>query len=175
MTIAVWRIASAHLSKCPVRDCRILLGDFISVEQTSETQKMQDKTQTLVDERILEETVPMKKDTTTAANERRDSQRFKISAPLTVIAGEREIPAYTRDLSNRGVFFYLSLQDSTLIDRDFEFMIEMPSEITLTTSCKIRCRGKLLRKEVTSKNLTGAGIAAEILDYSILREAMVSA
>lgn len=130
-------------------------------------------TEIVVGERILDETVPMMQDPTTAASERRNSQRFKISAPLTVIAGEHEIPAYTRDLSNRGVFFYLSLQDSTLIDRDFEFLIEMPSEITLTTSCKIRCRGKLLRKEVTSKNLTGAGIAAEILDYSILRDPMV--
>jgi PilZ domain len=136
---------------------------------------MQLRAEMMIDDRILNETMPMTQDTTTTASERRNSQRFKISAPLTVIAGEREIPAYTRDLSNRGVFFYLSLQDSTLIDRDFEFLIEMPSEITLTTSCKIRCRGKLLRKEVTSKNLTGAGIAAEILDYSILRDAMASA
>jgi hypothetical protein len=69
------------------------------------------------------------------------------------------------------VFFYLGLSDSALIDHEFEFLIEMPSEITLTTSCRIRCRGKLVRKEMTTKNLTGAGVAAEILDYSILRDA----
>jgi hypothetical protein len=126
-------------------------------------------------ERFLDETVCMTQDTTITSTERRNGQRFKISAPLTVIVGEHEIPAYTRDLSNRGVYFYLSLPDSTLIDRDFEFLIEMPSEITLTTSCQIRCRGKLIRKEVTSKNLTGAGIAAEILDYSILRESLTPA
>jgi PilZ domain len=119
----------------------------------------------------LNETVRMTQDLT-SANDRRSSQRFKISAPLTVIAGDREIPAYTRDLSNRGVYFYLALADSALIDRDFEFLIEMPSEITLSTSCRIRCRGKLVRKEITSRNLTGAGIAAEILDYSILRDAI---
>ena len=117
----------------------------------------------------------MTQETTTTANDRRTSQRFKISAPLTVIVGEHEIPAYTRDLSNRGVYFYLTLPDSTLIDRDFEFTIDMPSEITLTASCRIRCRGKLIRKEVTSRNLTGAGIAAEILDYSILRDAITPA
>jgi hypothetical protein len=110
-----------------------------------------------------------------AANERRDSQRFRISAPLTVIAGDHEISAFTRDLSNRGVYFYLALSDSALIDRDFEFLIEMPSEITLTSNCRIRCRGRLVRKEATSKNLTGAGVAAEILDYSILRDAAPSA
>ena len=114
-------------------------------------------------------------DTTNTTSERRSSQRFKISAPLTVVVGENEIPAYTRDLSNRGVYFYLTLPDSTLIDLDFEFLIEMPSEITLSTSCRIRCRGKLVRKEVTSRNLTGAGIAAEILDYSISRDARMPA
>ena len=124
----------------------------------------------MVLDEYLNEAVCMTEDLTTA-NERRGSQRFRISAPLTVIAGDHEISAYTRDLSNRGVYFYLSLADSALIDRDFEFLIEMPSEITLSSSCRIRCRGKLVRKEMTSRNLTGAGIAAEILDYSILRDA----
>lgn len=110
----------------------------------------------------------------TSANERRGNQRFKISAPLTVIAGEHEIPAYTRDLSNRGVYFFLTLADSTLIGRDFEFMIELPSEITLLANCRIRCRGQLVRKEITSRNLTGAGVAAEILNYSILRDGAVN-
>jgi len=137
--------------------------------------EMRYRKQLMVNETDCDTTVPMTQDTTTAANERRGSQRFKISAPLTVIVGEHEIPAYTRDLSNHGVYFYLTLPDSTLIDRDFEFLIEMPSEITLTASCRIRCRGKLVRKEVTSRNLTGAGVAAEILDYSILRETTVSA
>lgn len=112
----------------------------------------------------------MTQDELTSTNERRGSQRFKISAPLTVLTGEHEIPAYTRDLSNRGVYFYLTLPDSALIERDFEFTIEMPSEITLSANCRIRCRGKLVRKEVTSRNLTGAGVAAEILNYAILRE-----
>lgn len=135
---------------------------------------MRDRSHLTLDDSFLDETVRMTQDAI-LANERRGSQRFRISAPLTVIVGEHEIPAYTRDLSNRGVYFYLSLSDSALIDRDFEFLIEMPSEITLTSSCRIRCRGKLVRKEVTSRNLTGAGVAAEILDYSILRDAIVPA
>lgn len=121
-------------------------------------------------DRTLNQTVGMMHDESTSTNERRGSQRFKISAPLTVIAGEHEIPAYTRDLSNRGVYFYLTLSDSALIEKDFEFTIEMPSEITLSANCRIRCSGKLVRKEVTSRNLTGAGVAAEILNYAILRE-----
>jgi PilZ domain len=141
----------------------------------SQYQEMRYGNQLMVDQSDLDETVPMTQDTMTTSNERRSSQRFKISAPLTVIVGENEIPAYTRDLSNRGVYFFLTLPDSTLIDRDFEFLIEMPSEITLTSSCRIRCCGKLVRKEVTSRNLTGAGIAAEILNYSILRDGVAPA
>ncbi len=86
-----------------------------------------------------------------------------------MIAGDREIPAYTRDLSNLGVYFYLASDDSQLIERDFEFIVELPPEITLSTFCRIRCRGQALRKEKTLMSLTG--VAAEILDYSILREA----
>jgi hypothetical protein len=106
----------------------------------------------------------------TTEDERRGMQRFRISAPLTIFTGDHEIPAYTRDLSNRGVYFYLDLSNSKLIDRDFEFVIELPPEITLSICCRIRCRGRLVRKEKTSMNLTG--VAAKILDYSILWEAM---
>ena len=135
---------------------------------------MRHKRHSPLEKGTFDETVRMTQNGTTVTDERRNSQRFRISAPLTVIVGDQEIPAYTRDLSNRGVYFYLTLPDSTLIERDFEFLIEMPSEITLTASCRIRCRGKLVRKEVTSRNLTGAGIAAEILHYSILRDSIAT-
>jgi hypothetical protein len=83
---------------------------------------------------------------TKEAFERRERQRFNISAPLTLSIGDREIAAYTRDLSNRGVFFYLAVCDSQLIDGDFEFVVELPPEITLSTCCRIRCKGRAVRK-----------------------------
>jgi hypothetical protein len=105
--------------------------------------------------------------------DRRERQRFRISVPLTVFIGDREVPAYTRDLSDRGAYFYLTLADSILIDRDFEFMVQLPPEITLSTCCSIQCQGRLVRKESTSNDWTG--IAAQILDYSIRREPVASA
>ena len=138
--------------------------------QVSQVAQLRFRAQATADGGILNEAALMTEEFT-AANDRRGSQRFRISAPLTILAGDSEIQAYTRDLSNRGVYFYLSLTDSGLIDRDFEFLVELPAEITLSSSCRIRCRGRLVRKEITSRNLTGAGVAAEILDYSILREA----
>ena len=120
-----------------------------------------------VDGGVLNEMVRMTQDSE-PANDRRETRRFRVSAPLTVIAGDREIPAYTRDLCNRGVYFCLASDDSRLIDRDFEFMVDLPPEITLSTNCRIRCRGRALRKETAFTSLTG--VAAKILDYSILRE-----
>ena len=142
--------------------------------QGAQTGQLQLRSYSTIRNDRLNEVVCMTEDFA-VENDRRGSQRFKISAPLTVIVGGHEISAYTRDLSNRGVYFFLSLSDSALIDRDFEFLIEMPSEITLSSNCRIRCRGRLVRKEMTSRNLTGAGVAAEILDYSILREAVSTA
>ena len=102
------------------------------------------------------------------ANDRRGRQRFRINAPLTVTIGDREIQAYTRNLSNRGVYFCLAMADGPLLNRDFDFVVELPPEITLSTCCQIRCQGRAVRTETTERNLTG--VAAEIISYSILRE-----
>jgi PilZ domain len=99
------------------------------------------------------------------ASERRGTRRFKVDAPITLKISGREVPAYTRDLSNRGAYFYLALSHSALIDLDIEFVVELPPEITLSTCCRIQCRARLLRKEKTSRRLVG--IAVEILNYSI--------
>ena len=105
-----------------------------------------------------------------SAEERRGNQRFRVSAPLTVILGDREIPAYTRDLSNRGMYFYMASTGDRHLKGDFEFLVELPPDITLSTSCLIRGQARIIRKENMSRNLTGMGVAAEILGYSISRE-----
>jgi hypothetical protein len=102
------------------------------------------------------------------ADDRRRRQRFSLNAPLIVIVEDREISAYTRDLSNRGVYFYLGSDDIASIDLDFDFTLELPPEITLSTVCRIQCRGRAVRKETAAGHLTG--VAAEILNYSILKE-----
>jgi hypothetical protein len=104
-----------------------------------------------------------------AVEDRRERQRFGINAPLTVFAGTREITGFTRDLSNRGVYFFLEVNDAAPHKGDFEFLVELPPEITLSTCCLIRCQGRVVRTDTTSRQMTG--IAAEILDYSIQREA----
>jgi hypothetical protein len=101
------------------------------------------------------------------AVEKRERQRIRVNVPMTIFVGDREIPAFTRDLNNLGVYFYLALADGLLIDHEFEFVITLPPEITLSTCCRIRCSARLMRREETSMDLKGIG--ARILDYSIYR------
>ncbi len=102
----------------------------------------------------------------TAADDRRKTQRFQIKAPLTISLGNREIAGFTRDLSNRGVYFYVGAGEGFRRGEEFEFVVELPPEITLSNSCLIRCQGRVVRTELTSHR--ESGIAAEILEYRIL-------
>jgi PilZ domain len=124
------------------------------------------------DERLQVEMARMSEDLATT-NERRERQRFRINAPVTLFIGDREIPAYTRDLSNRGAYLYVALSDSTEIDSEFEFTVDLPPEVTFATCCQIRCRGQAVRTEDAAMSLTG--MAVEILEYSIFRGELSSA
>jgi len=54
------------------------------------------------------------------ADRTRNTVRFSANVPLTIFIGERAIfPPIPRDVSDRGVYFYLGTSDSEhLIDRD---------------------------------------------------------
>lgn len=100
-----------------------------------------------------------------SVDDRRERQRFGINAPVTVLVGKREIPGFTKDLSNLGIYFYLNLADGAAVGGDFEFTLELPPEITLSTSCMVKCKGHVVRTDDSSAEFTG--IAARILEYSI--------
>jgi hypothetical protein len=112
-------------------------------------------------------------ETRATSNERRRCPRFTIHAPIIVHAGGRELFAYSRDLSNQGVYFYLSMADSALIGPELDFLVELPPEITLSTCCFIRCHGRTIRTEAAPDSLKG--VAVEILQYSVQRDAAASA
>jgi hypothetical protein len=103
-----------------------------------------------------------------AVDDRRKSQRFQIKAPLTISLGDGEIAGFTRDLSNKGVYFYLGAGEGPRAGQEFEFVVELPPEITLSNSCLIRCQGRVARTELNARQ--EVGIAAEILEYRILNE-----
>ena len=106
---------------------------------------------------------------TAAAEDRRHRQRFSINAPVTFSMGKCEVQAYTRDLSSQGLYLYAASAEGLSIGQNIELLIKLPPEITLSSCCLIRCRGRVLRIEDTPGDSTG--IAAEIGQYSILSDA----
>jgi hypothetical protein len=103
------------------------------------------------------------------AIERRKRQRFRINAPVAIIAGDQELSAYTRDLSESGIYFYTDGPVQHPPGSVFDFLVELPPEITVSGYCPIRCRARVVRTEACARNLSG--VAAEMLEYAILKGA----
>lgn len=103
--------------------------------------------------------------------ERRAEQRFPLRLPVVIKAFEgqvREESSLTRDVSARGAFFYV---DTKLTEgTNIELVLTLPSEITLTESIRVRCKGKVVRV-IESVPGTKIGIAALIEQYDFSHEA----
>jgi hypothetical protein len=101
--------------------------------------------------------------------EKRSTRRFALRLPVTVRYAEngQEREAQTRDVSARGVCFYLdsAIQAGSGID----FTLTLPPEITLTESIRVRCKGRVLRVEGGPTNGKMA-VAAVIDEYEFLAE-----
>lgn len=77
--------------------------------------------------------------------ERRVGQRFDLHIPVSVkLAGTQpEAAGFTQDLSARGSFFYTDYPLGP--GEKVELTLNMPSEITLGKSMRVRCHGEVLR------------------------------
>ena len=96
--------------------------------------------------------------------DRRARPRFEIRVPVTLIVEDRVVSAFTRDLSEAGVFFYVASEDCPGISKVFEFVIEFPADVTLCDTCRILCHGRILR--ITQERCQEAGVAAMVLSYA---------
>ena len=104
-----------------------------------------------------------------APAERRGEQRFPLRLPVVVKSlhdGVREEPSLTRDVSARGVFFYLdrNLAEGTPL----ELVMTLPAEITLTESILVRCKGRVVRVLDRIEGGGRTGVAAVIEQYDFL-------
>lgn len=102
--------------------------------------------------------------------EKRSARRFALRVPVTVSrdhAPENE-PAQIRDVSARGICFYLesAVEQGAAIG----FTLTLPPEITLTESIRVQCRGRVVRVE-DSREDGKVGVAAVIEEYEFLPEA----
>jgi PilZ domain len=103
--------------------------------------------------------------------EKRATRRFALRLPVSVnYAGTTAavFPAHTRDVSARGICFYLDAPLTT--GAAIEFTLTLPPEITLTESIRVRCKGKVVRVD---QDLTDSKVpvAAVIEEYEFLSEA----
>ncbi len=102
--------------------------------------------------------------------EQRATRRFSLRLPLAVKyvdGGVHEKLAQTRDVSARGVCFFL---DSTIAEgSEIEFTLTLPPEITLTESIRVHCRGRVVRVDPAGPN-GKVSIAAIIERYEFLAE-----
>jgi hypothetical protein len=105
-----------------------------------------------------------------AQQDKRSTRRFALRLPVSVnfsANGTQEESAQTRDVSARGICFYL---DSAIESGSpIEFTLTLPPEITLTESIRVRCKGKVVRVENGAPDGKVA-VAAVIDEYEFLSE-----
>lgn len=102
--------------------------------------------------------------------EKRATRRFALRLPVAVTYtddGVQEKSAQTRDVSARGICFFVDQAIST--GSAIEFTLTLPPEITLTEAIRVRCKGKVVR--VDPMGSTGKmAVAAVIDEYEFLSE-----
>ncbi len=102
--------------------------------------------------------------------EKRSTRRFALRLPLSVSYtenGDQEKSAQTRDVSARGICFYL--ESAIEAGAAIEFTLTLPPEITLTESIRVRCKGKVVRVDPGASEGKVA-VAAIIDEYEFLSE-----
>ncbi len=100
--------------------------------------------------------------------EKRATRRFALRLPVSVNQnGSPAMSAQTRDVSARGICFYL--EAPLAHGSDVEFTLTLPPEITLTESIRVRCKGKVVRVEPELAD-TKVPVAAVIDEYEFLTE-----
>jgi len=102
-------------------------------------------------------------------SERRTTQRFSMRLPLTVRwttgAAVGETSTESRDVSSRGVYFFLSkdVREGSPV----EILLTLPNEITLAGPVRVRCLGRVQRTEPREEG--AVGVVAAIERYEFLR------
>jgi hypothetical protein len=106
----------------------------------------------------------------TTQENKRATRRFALRLPVSVTYaqdGEQEKAAQTRDVSARGICFYLDSAIAT--GSAIEFTLTLPPEITLTESIRVKCKGRVVRVDDATPGGKVA-VAAVIDEYEFLSE-----
>ena len=99
--------------------------------------------------------------------EQRGMRRISLSLPVAVRFDDSpapELTAQTKDVSARGIYFYIDSHPQP--GSRLQFTLTLPPEITLTEEIRVRCAGRVVR--VDSPVPGRVGIAAAIEEYEFL-------
>jgi hypothetical protein len=100
--------------------------------------------------------------------EKRSTRRFSLELPISVKFvnnSRQELGGRTRDVSSRGVFMYLDTEMSE--GAPIEFVMTLPTEVTLAAPIRVRCTGKVLRVTRAEQE---QGVAVAIDKYDFVSE-----
>jgi Tfp pilus assembly protein PilZ len=77
--------------------------------------------------------------------ERRNNQRIRYQAPATVTGGQHTIAASTKDITDRGLFFFTDARFE--IGSEIDVLITLPAEVGMPVSGMVCCHGRVVRSE----------------------------
>jgi hypothetical protein len=100
--------------------------------------------------------------------EKRGARRFPLRVPVTVDHDNAAQPVQLRDVSARGVCFYM--EASVTQGSPIGFTLTLPPEITLTESIRVQCKGRVVRVD-NGRDDGKMAVAAVIEEYEFLPEA----
>lgn len=89
--------------------------------------------------------------------ERRNQQRVRYESVATVTAGEHSIAASTKDISDRGLFFFTDARFE--LGSEIDLMVMLPEEVGLLADGMVCCHGRVVRMEGGDGQF---GVAVEI-------------
>jgi hypothetical protein len=100
-----------------------------------------------------------------AAGEKRTTRRFPLALPVAVrLKTKDEILSETKNVSARGVFFYMESAPDE--GSEVEFTLTLPPEITLTEALRIHCCGRVVRIDRGAGDRVGIAAAIDKYDLS---------
>lgn len=100
--------------------------------------------------------------------EKRGARRFPLRVPVTVDHENVPQSVQLRDVSARGICFYM--ESVVAQGSPIGFTLTLPPEITLTESIRVQCKGRVVRVE-NGRDDGKMTVAAVIEEYEFLPEA----
>lgn len=93
--------------------------------------------------------------------ERRNRERIRFQAPATASSGQHRLAASTKDISDRGLFFFTDA--SFEVGSEIDLVVMLPEEPRLPVSGMVCCHGRVVRVNPSGGQQYGIGVEIDRL------------